>query len=200
MDETRGLVVRAALDLPPLKKYQSQYFTFLTLGTPHLGLPYTSSIYGAGVTLLRKWRKSKALEQLQMSDAKDWRDTFLYNLARGRWPAAKTKGASKSILRLFDHVILVSSKQVRCVSVACDAPPLSGTLLNAFDLGQDKYAPYHSCRAEVCSASLKVTIPATPAPALAFPLGCFFVGRIREEALQLRKWLDHCGMEFAQSV
>lgn len=53
----------------------------MTLSTPHLGYMYTSSkIIEAGIWILQKWKKSRSLLQLSMSDSKNIEETFLYKL------------------------------------------------------------------------------------------------------------------------
>ena len=59
----------------------------------------SSSIIDAGMWFLKKWRKSKCLQQLSMSDHKDPSKTFLYQLSK------------KEGLGWFKHVALVSSYQ-----------------------------------------------------------------------------------------
>lgn len=131
--QLRGVVARAALDTSALRAYRHYLHAFITLASPHLGLPYSSSIYGAGnnppfsasfcvlmsnfasplgVFLVRKWRKSKALEQLQLGDAKDWRETYLFSLASNSLPSTNPGEESPSVLSLFNHIVLVASKQV----------------------------------------------------------------------------------------
>lgn len=46
-----GLIIRASL--PYLKEYKNQFFTFMTLSTPHLGLLYgKSSLVDAGSLII----------------------------------------------------------------------------------------------------------------------------------------------------
>lgn len=75
-----GLIIRAAL--PHLEEYSDKMFSYFSLSTPHLGYMYTSSkIIEAGIWILQKWRKSKCLTQLSMTDSKMIEDTFLYKLS-----------------------------------------------------------------------------------------------------------------------
>lgn len=73
---------------------------YISLSSPHLGYMYNSSrVIDAGMWVLKKWSKSKCLQQLSMSDAKEYTNTYLYKLSQ-------QKG-----LQNFKHVILVSSFQ-----------------------------------------------------------------------------------------
>lgn len=93
-----GLIIRAAL--PYLDKYKSKMHGFLTLCTPHLGYMYKSGkMINAGLWVLKKWRKSKCLGQLTMSDSKDLEKTCLFEMS-------KMEG-----LEWFKHLIFVSSYQ-----------------------------------------------------------------------------------------
>mmetsp|Transcript_152085 Transcript_152085/g.265118 ORF Transcript_152085/g.265118 Transcript_152085/m.265118 type:complete len:767 (-) Transcript_152085:174-2474(-) len=93
-----GLIVRAAL--PLLHEYSSKMFTALFFSTPHLGsFPEQISLINSVLWGLKKWRKSKFLEQLSMTDGGDPKEGFIYRLS-------KTKG-----LEWFQYVVLVSSYQ-----------------------------------------------------------------------------------------
>ena len=75
-----GLIIRSAL--PYLEEYKDKMEVFLTLSTPHLGCMYQSSnLVGAGMWFMKKWRDSKALEQLTMTDNKNPTETYLYKLS-----------------------------------------------------------------------------------------------------------------------
>ncbi|CAG9323918.1 unnamed protein product [Blepharisma stoltei] len=93
-----GVVIRAAL--PFLSEFSSKMQFFLTLSTPHLGYMYNSSkIIDAGIWLLKKWRRSKCLVQLSMTDSLNPRDCYLYKLS------------NETGLEWFKHFCLVSSHQ-----------------------------------------------------------------------------------------
>ncbi len=99
-----GVIIRAAL--PHLKQFQDKMETFITLSSPHLGYMYASNtIVDAGLWVLKRWKKSKCLDQLTMSDATDAKDMFLYQLST-------YEGMS-----WFKNVLLVSSYQDRYVPV-----------------------------------------------------------------------------------
>ena len=93
-----GLIIRAAL--PYLENYASKMHMYISFSSPHLGYMYNSSkIIDAGMWFLKKWRKSKCLQQLSMSESTNLRQSFLYELST-------QKG-----LGWFKYVTLVSSYQ-----------------------------------------------------------------------------------------
>lgn len=93
-----GLIVRAAL--PLLHEYSSKMFTLMMFSGQHLGfLTEPLSMVSAGLWGLKKWRKSKFLEQMSMTDAADPKESFIYRLS-------KTKG-----VEYFKWIALVSCKQ-----------------------------------------------------------------------------------------
>lgn len=91
-----GVIIRAAL--PLLAEFKSKMHLFVTFSSPHLGYAYQdSSLVGAGMWLLKKWRSSKCLEQLEMTDEKDHAESFIYRLSLAEG------------LGWFKHVVLMSS-------------------------------------------------------------------------------------------
>lgn len=93
-----GLIIRAAL--PYLENYSTKMHMYVSLSSPHLGYMYNSSkIIDAGMWFLKKWRKSKCLQQLSMSEQTNLRQCFLYELS------------TKKGLGWFKHIMLVSSYQ-----------------------------------------------------------------------------------------
>jgi hypothetical protein len=75
-----GIIAREALK--HLGKYADVMHGFVSLGSPHLGYMYNSSgLVDAGMWMLQKWKNSKSLQQLSMTDSKDYRDSFLYRLS-----------------------------------------------------------------------------------------------------------------------
>lgn len=75
-----GLIIRAAL--PHLAEYAPKFFTYMSLGSPHLGYMYNSNkLFDAGMWLLKKWRNSRCLTQLSMTDQRLYEETCLYRLA-----------------------------------------------------------------------------------------------------------------------
>jgi Putative serine esterase (DUF676)/Protein FAM135 len=93
-----GLIIRAAL--PYLEAYSSKMHMYMSFSSPHLGYMYNSSkIIDAGMWFLKKWRKSKCLQQLSMSENSNLRQSFLYDLS------------TKKGFGWFKHITLVSSYQ-----------------------------------------------------------------------------------------
>eukprot|EP00826_Nyctotherus_ovalis_P057849 TRINITY_DN7920_c0_g1_i6.p1 TRINITY_DN7920_c0_g1~~TRINITY_DN7920_c0_g1_i6.p1 ORF type:complete len:564 (+),score=160.36 TRINITY_DN7920_c0_g1_i6:773-2464(+) len=93
-----GLIARAAL--PHLADYKSKMRVFMTFSTPHLGCMYqSSSLVGTGMWFLKKWKGSKSLAQLAMSEDKDMTKTVVYKLSEAEG------------LNWFKRVILFSSHQ-----------------------------------------------------------------------------------------
>lgn len=55
-----GLIARAAF--PHLEHLSSKFYTYISLGTPHLGYMYNSNqIFDTGMWFLKNWNKSKCL-------------------------------------------------------------------------------------------------------------------------------------------
>ncbi len=72
----------------------------MSLSSPHLGYIYSkSNLVDAGMWILKKWKKSKSLEQLSLSDTSDLSESCLFKLS-------ESPG-----LNWFKHVYLVSSHQ-----------------------------------------------------------------------------------------
>jgi len=93
-----GLIVRAAL--PLLQEYSSKLYSFISFSTAHLGYMYNAStLVNTGIWVLKKWRKSKCLAQLSMTDAEDPNEAFLYILSQ------------EPGLEWFTNVVLISSAQ-----------------------------------------------------------------------------------------
>lgn len=93
-----GVIIRAAL--PHLEEFKAKFFTYISLSSPHLGYMYNSNkLFDAGMWVLKKWRKSKCLMQLSMTDESNLENTCLYKLSQ-------TEG-----LKWFKNVALVCSFQ-----------------------------------------------------------------------------------------
>jgi len=94
-----GLIIRAALPLLE-GELKDKFYTYMSLSSPHLGYMYNSNkLFDAGMWFLKKWRKSKCLVQLSMSDHKNMEETVLYKLS------------TTSGLQHFKNVVLISSFQ-----------------------------------------------------------------------------------------
>eukprot|EP00475_Leptophrys_vorax_P037125 TRINITY_DN6360_c0_g1_i3.p1 TRINITY_DN6360_c0_g1~~TRINITY_DN6360_c0_g1_i3.p1 ORF type:complete len:817 (-),score=152.00 TRINITY_DN6360_c0_g1_i3:462-2912(-) len=93
-----GVIIRTALACDVMAPFLSRLHTFFTLGSPHCGYLYNSNmLLNTGMWLLRKFYKSKSLEQLSLSDNEDMRETFMYKLS------------CKPGIGFFKNVLLVSS-------------------------------------------------------------------------------------------
>jgi poly(3-hydroxyalkanoate) synthetase len=75
-----GLICRAAF--PLLECYSSKFYTFISLSSPHLGYMYNSSkLFDTGMWFLKKWKKSKSLAQLSMTDCTNVEESCLFRLS-----------------------------------------------------------------------------------------------------------------------
>eukprot|EP01071_Lankesteria_metandrocarpae_P008768 Lankesteria_metandrocarpae@DN5049_c0_g1_i1.p1 len=93
-----GLIARAAV--PYLKRFAPKFHAFVSLSSPHLGYMHNSNrLVEAGLWVLKKWKKSICLQQLTMSDSKDPRQSYLYEMS------------GLVSLQLFKHICLISSVQ-----------------------------------------------------------------------------------------
>lgn len=91
-----GLIIRSAL--PYLQQFRSQFYGYMSMGSPHLGYMYNSnSLVSAGMWFLKNWKQSQCLQQLSMTDAQDKKQSYLYQLS-------KTQG-----LAWFKHIVFCSS-------------------------------------------------------------------------------------------
>lgn len=93
-----GLVVRSSfLHLPDLS---DRFYTFISLATPHIGFTnHHSKMAQAGFSIFKNFGKEKILNELDFSDTKDPRQSFLYKIA------------FNGGLAHFKNIILVSSGQ-----------------------------------------------------------------------------------------
>jgi len=91
-----GLIVRAAL--PHLCEFRDNLYSFITLGTMHLGFPNASKIIENGAWLVKNMRKSRCLEEILLEDClEDPRQTFLY------------KSSMREDLGFFKHLCFITS-------------------------------------------------------------------------------------------
>jgi pimeloyl-ACP methyl ester carboxylesterase len=99
-----GVIIRAAL--PHLRQCKDIMKTLVTLSSPHLGYMYASnSVINAGMWVLTRLSKSRCLEQLSMTDAGDFKESFLYKLSL------------ETGMGWFKNVLLVGSYQDSYVPV-----------------------------------------------------------------------------------
>jgi len=97
-----GLIVRSALTQALLAPLLPHLYTYLALGTPHLGYIHGNNLVtGTGLWMLRRLSGSKSLAQLSLLDAPadNPAQSYLWGLAQA--PA----------LAAFRHVLLVASHQ-----------------------------------------------------------------------------------------
>ena len=93
-----GLIIRAAL--PHLLDYKRIMYSYISLGSPHLGCSqFSNKIVEAGLWLISKIKNSVCIQQLTLKDSLNFRQCYLYELARN------------SKLSCFEQVLLVSSSQ-----------------------------------------------------------------------------------------
>ena len=96
-----GVIIRAALSR--MKHLRPKLFTFVSLSSPHLGcLQNKSTLVKIGMNIL-ELGKDKVISTLQMTDGKNFRDSFLFKLAQ------------QDKLFWFNNLILVSSPQDKWV-------------------------------------------------------------------------------------
>ena len=75
-------------------------YSYISLGSPHLGCSqFSNKIVEAGLWLISKIKNSVCIQQLTLKDSLNFRQCYLYELARN------------SKLSCFEQVLLVSSSQ-----------------------------------------------------------------------------------------
>eukprot|EP00930_Biecheleria_cincta_P039520 TRINITY_DN27166_c0_g1_i1.p1 TRINITY_DN27166_c0_g1~~TRINITY_DN27166_c0_g1_i1.p1 ORF type:complete len:745 (+),score=128.13 TRINITY_DN27166_c0_g1_i1:79-2313(+) len=116
-----GVVVRAAL--AELMEYKSKLFTFMSLGSPHLGYGCaSSSLFTTGLWITQQVKVWPSVQQLTLGDTEDLpkeAEPFLVELARVR------------CLEHFQHIVLVTSTQDQYTpfeSARLEMPPASDGL------------------------------------------------------------------------
>lgn len=105
-----GLIVRAALR--HLIDWKNQFWVFLSLSTPHMGI--TNSFIGSGVLLLSWFRRSECLDQLTLRDSTEFTQTLIY------------RSSADCCLGWFKRVLLVGSHQDQYAPLSSStiSPPL----------------------------------------------------------------------------
>lgn len=95
-----GIIIRAAL--PHLHMFSSQFYLYWSLSSPHLGcISNNSRLINAGVWIMKKWSSSQCINQLALSDASSYEETFMYRLATEH----------SGLFSKFKHIVLCSSHQ-----------------------------------------------------------------------------------------
>ena len=93
-----GLIIRACL--PHLEPYKDKMHGFVTLSSPHLGYTsHQSNLVKSSLWVMEKFVEQGSVKQLNMNDAKDFEDCFLFRLSKN------------SKLEWFKHIYLFSSVQ-----------------------------------------------------------------------------------------
>lgn len=78
-----GIVIRASLF--HLRSFKNKMMTFISLSSPHLGCQINNSVLvGFGMTMLKIFKKSKVLSELDISDQKDYKKSVLFRLSKCR--------------------------------------------------------------------------------------------------------------------
>ncbi|KAJ1489303.1 putative serine esterase-domain-containing protein, partial [Baffinella frigidus] len=95
-----GIIARACLAHPVMRRFRDKFHTYCSLGSAHLGYVYSdNSFFDGGMWFLKKLKNSTALHQFSLSDSKNPLTTFMFRLSEA--PA----------LHHFRHVLLVASPQ-----------------------------------------------------------------------------------------
>lgn len=93
-----GLVIRAAL--PLLAPFKSKFYTYMSLGTPHMGFIHTNSfLVSTGLKILKAWTSSTILSELDFTDQREPTSRSLFKLSTAEG------------LDWFKNVLLVGSPQ-----------------------------------------------------------------------------------------
>ncbi|KAJ8331213.1 hypothetical protein O5D80_000775 [Batrachochytrium dendrobatidis] len=105
-----GIIARCAFRKPALKKYFGLFNTFVTLGSPHFSLALHQNMFiTSAMGVYQAISRSKCIDQLNLREHSDPRQTLLYQLA------------SDSSIQNFKHIFLYGSRQDKYV-------PYEGTL------------------------------------------------------------------------
>ncbi|CAK8694446.1 unnamed protein product [Clavelina lepadiformis] len=99
-----GLLIRSAISHDRMRHLRSQFHTFLSFSSPHLGTIFnTSTLVNTGMWLIQKWKKSKCLQQLGCKEEGNMRKTYIYKLSK------------KPGLEFFKNVLLLASAEDKYV-------------------------------------------------------------------------------------
>lgn len=92
-----GVIIRAAL--PYLLEFKDKFYSFLTMGSPHLGVLNSESHIKFGTWVSEIYYDSSSVNQLRLADADKVEHTFMYQLSQ------------KEGLEYFEHVYFIASPQ-----------------------------------------------------------------------------------------
>ena len=92
-----GVIAREAI--PYLSEYFEKFYTFCSLGSPHLGIMNSKSFINFGIWITELFSRYDWITQLKLKDSINIEDSFMYRLSQ------------KKGLQYFDHVYFFSSHQ-----------------------------------------------------------------------------------------
>mmetsp|Transcript_25478 Transcript_25478/g.82436 ORF Transcript_25478/g.82436 Transcript_25478/m.82436 type:complete len:537 (-) Transcript_25478:667-2277(-) len=95
-----SVIIRAAIASPSFAPFKAKLHTFITISSSHCGNKYmTSTLVSGGMWAIMQLQKSTLLEELQLTDAAQNSDAFIYRLSQ------------EEGLEHFQFVVLVASRQ-----------------------------------------------------------------------------------------
>ena len=77
-----GVIIRTALHHKAMAPYLSKLHSFVTLSSPHVGHIFSPNYVNTGLWLMKRWKKSLALEEISLTDAREYENSFMYRLAQ----------------------------------------------------------------------------------------------------------------------
>eukprot|EP00943_MAST-04B_sp_MAST-4B-sp1_P001814 g1814.t1 len=94
-----SVIIRTALLSKIMAPYLSKCHSFVTLSSPHLGHMFSPNYINTGLWLMKRWKKSLALEQISLTDARDYKSSFFYQLST----AGSLQHFNKKVLLVGSH-------------------------------------------------------------------------------------------------
>lgn len=95
-----NVIIRTALAESIMEPYLRYLYTYVSISGPHLGYLYSSnSLFNSGLWLLKKFKGTRCIHQLTLTDDPDIQNTFFYKLCK------------QKTLQHFKNIILLSSPQ-----------------------------------------------------------------------------------------
>ena len=76
-----SVIIRTALSNKIMGPYLTKCHSFVTLSSPHLGHMFSPNYINTGLWLMKRWKKSLALEQISLTDSRDYKSSFFYQLS-----------------------------------------------------------------------------------------------------------------------